>query len=109
MAYCEHEGVKRQVICTECGANSPKWQGQCPGCGQWNTLVEAVIETAQEVTGRAIPATIAPRRPGDPAILVASSEKIRRELGWTPRYPDLREIMASAWAWHVAHPRGYAA
>jgi len=70
--------------------------------------VKAVIETAQEVTGRPIPATITPRRPGDPAILVASSDKIRRELGWTPRYPALREIMASAWAWHVAHPHGYA-
>ena len=70
--------------------------------------VKAVIETAQVVTGRPIPATITPRRPGDPAILVASSDKIRGELGWTPRYPDLHEIMASAWAWHVAHPHGYA-
>ena len=70
--------------------------------------VKAVIETAQAVTGRPIASTITPRRPGDPAILVASSDKIRRELGWTPRYPGLHEIMASAWAWHLAHPHGYA-
>ena len=70
--------------------------------------VKAVIETAQAVTGRPVASTIAPRRPGDPAILVASSDKIRRELGWTPRYPGLHEIMASAWAWHLAHPHGYA-
>jgi UDP-glucose 4-epimerase len=49
-----------------------------------------------------------PRRPGDPARLVASSEKIRRELGWKPQYPDLKDIIASAWAWHEAHPQGYA-
>jgi UDP-glucose 4-epimerase len=70
--------------------------------------VKQVIETAREITGHAIPASIGPRRPGDPATLVASSEKIRRELGWQPRYPSLRQIIASAWAWHRTHPRGYA-
>jgi UDP-glucose 4-epimerase len=69
--------------------------------------VKQVIETAREVTGHAIPAEVAPRRPGDAARLVASSEKIRRELGWTPRMPALREIVASAWEWHRTHPRGY--
>ena len=69
--------------------------------------VKQVIETAREITGHAIPASIGPRRPGDPATLVASSEKIRRELGWQPRYPSLREIIASAWEWQRAHPRGY--
>jgi UDP-glucose 4-epimerase len=70
--------------------------------------VKQVIETAREITGHAIPASIGPRRPGDPATLVASSEKIRRELGWQPRYPSLRQIIASAWEWHRTHPRGYA-
>jgi UDP-glucose 4-epimerase len=70
--------------------------------------VREVIETAREVTGHPIPAKETPRRPGDPARLVASSEKIRRELGWTPRFPALREIIASAWEWHRAHPNGYA-
>lgn len=70
--------------------------------------VREVIQTAREVTGHPIPAVEAPRRPGDPARLVASAEKIRRELGWRPRYPQLREIIASAWTWHHTHPDGYA-
>ena len=69
--------------------------------------VREVIETARRVTGHPIPAVETPRRPGDPARLVASSEKIRRELGWRPRYPDLRDIIASAWEWHRTHPHGY--
>lgn len=69
--------------------------------------VKEVIETARQITGHPIPAEIGPRRPGDPAVLVASSETLRRELGWTPNYPDVREIIASAWRWHVAHPNGY--
>ncbi|NQU30851.1 MAG: UDP-glucose 4-epimerase, partial [Anaerolineae bacterium] len=69
--------------------------------------VREVIETARTVTGDLIPAVEAPRRPGDPARLVASSEKIRRELGWQPQYPDLKDIIASAWVWHESHPNGY--
>jgi UDP-glucose 4-epimerase len=69
--------------------------------------VKQVIEVAREVTGHPIPAEVTPRRPGDAARLVASPEKIRRELGWTPRIPDLRDIIASAWEWHRTHPRGY--
>jgi UDP-glucose 4-epimerase len=70
--------------------------------------VKQVIGVAREVTGHPIPAETTPRRPGDAARLVASSEKIRRELDWTPRTPALRDIVASAWEWHRAHPRGYA-
>ncbi len=70
--------------------------------------VQEVVTTAREVTGHPIPARIAPRRSGDPATLVASSEKIRRELGWEARSPDLREIIESAWRWQQAHPEGYA-
>lgn len=70
--------------------------------------VREVIETAREVTGREIPVEIGPRRPGDPAILIASSDRIRQELGWKPRYTSLREILESAWAWHQKHPYGYA-
>lgn len=69
--------------------------------------VREVIETARAVTGHPIPALESPRRPGDPARLVASSEKIRRELGWEPQYPDLKDILASAWEWHKTHPKGY--
>ncbi len=62
--------------------------------------VREVIESARRVTGRPIPAEIQPRRPGDPAVLVASSEKAIRELGWKPRYTQLDEIVRTAWLWH---------
>jgi UDP-glucose 4-epimerase len=62
--------------------------------------VREVIETARRVTGHPIPAEVVPRRPGDPAVLIASSEKIERELGWTPRHTSLDTIVASAWEWH---------
>ncbi|MGB3905793.1 MAG: UDP-glucose 4-epimerase GalE [Anaerolineae bacterium] len=70
--------------------------------------VQDVVATAREVTGHSIPVQIAPRRPGDPATLVASSQLIRRELGWEARFPDLKDIVQSAWRWHQAYPRGYA-
>lgn len=76
------------------------------GNGQGFTVRE-VIETARKVTGHPIPAVVGPRRPGDPAVLVASSETIRAELGWQPRYPNLESIIASAWEWHRTHPHGY--
>lgn len=69
--------------------------------------VRQVIDVARRITGHAIPVVEAPRRAGDPATLVASSDKIRRELGWTPRFPGLDEIVSSAWRWHQAQPRGY--
>jgi UDP-glucose 4-epimerase len=71
--------------------------------------VQQVIETARAITGHPIPTLIGPRRPGDPATLIAGSERIRRDLGWQPQYPGLEQIMASAWRWHVAHPHGYGA
>jgi UDP-glucose 4-epimerase len=76
------------------------------GNGQGFTVRE-VIETAREITGHPIPAEVIGRRPGDPATLIASSDKIRRELGWQPRYPDLRDIIESAWKWHQSRPNGY--
>jgi UDP-glucose 4-epimerase len=77
------------------------------GNGEGYTVQE-VVATAREVTGHAIPARVAPRRLGDPAALVASSEKIKRELGWEARFPSLRDIIESAWRWHQAYPQGYA-
>lgn len=76
------------------------------GNGQGYSVRE-VIDTACEVTGHPIPAVDGPRRAGDPAALVAGSGKIRRELGWEPRYPDLRDIIETAWDWHRSHPEGY--
>jgi UDP-glucose 4-epimerase len=69
--------------------------------------VREVIETARQVTGHPIPVNELPRRPGDSARLVASSEKIKRELGWKPEHDNLHEIISSAWEWHRSHPNGY--
>jgi UDP-glucose 4-epimerase len=63
--------------------------------------VREVIAAAQQVSGRPVPHEIAPRRAGDPAVLVASSDKARRELGWTPQYSELAPIIESAWRWHT--------
>lgn len=71
--------------------------------------VKQVIETAKEVTGREIPVTIQERRAGDPAVLVASSDRARSVLGWNPSRTDLKDIIQSAWNWHVNHPDGYGA
>ena len=69
--------------------------------------VKEVIETAKKVTGLEINAKIAPRRAGDPARLIASSDKAREVLGWNPQHADLEEIIASAWKWHSTHPHGF--
>ena len=69
--------------------------------------IREVIDAARRVTGHAIPAAEEPRRPGDPNVLVASSERIRRELGWQPRYTTLESIIESAWKWTCRHPGGY--
>jgi UDP-glucose 4-epimerase len=69
--------------------------------------VKEVVETARQVTGHEIPAQVSPRRPGDPPVLVASSEKIIEKLGWQPRYPELADIIRTAWDWHRRHPMGY--
>jgi UDP-glucose 4-epimerase len=69
--------------------------------------VREVIETVRKISNRKILSVDSPRRPGDPARLVASSKKIREELGWAPNFPDLETIVETAWKWHKNHPRGY--
>lgn len=71
------------------------------------TSVKEIIQTCREVTGHDICAREKPRRAGDPPRLIAASDKIRKELGWEPRYQDVRKIIESAWAWHLANPHGY--
>jgi UDP-glucose 4-epimerase len=71
--------------------------------------VREVIDSVRKVTGHPIPVRETDRRPGDPAVLVASSEKIRRELQWQPKFPSLESIVSSAWDWRRAHPDGYGA
>jgi UDP-glucose 4-epimerase len=77
------------------------------GCGGEGYTVREVIDAAREVTGRDIPVRIGPRRAGDPAVLIASSDKFKRELAWQPAVQDLREIVRSAWVWMQQHPHGY--
>jgi UDP-glucose 4-epimerase len=67
-----------------------------------------VIDAAERITGRKIPRKLGPRRPGDPAVLVASKEKLKRALGWEAAHSSLEEIISSAWAWKQKHPHGYA-
>lgn len=69
--------------------------------------VAEVVEMARQVTGRPIPTECAPRRPGDPPILIANSDKATLELGWMPQHSELDRIIESAWKWHLAHPNGY--
>lgn len=69
--------------------------------------VNEVIRTAEAVTGKSITVKYGPRRAGDPPSLIADSRKIRQELGWSPKYTELRPILETAWNWHQAHPNGY--
>jgi len=78
------------------------------GNGSGDSVLE-VIAAAEEVTGLKVPYTFAPRRPGDPAVLVASSEAIRREAGWSPQFVDIREIVRTAYLWRRDHPGGFGA
>ncbi len=71
------------------------------------TSVREVIATCEKVTGKPIKVVAKPRRPGDPARLIAGSEKVQRELGWAPKFESIERIVESAWAWHGRHPQGY--
>jgi UDP-glucose 4-epimerase len=77
------------------------------GCGGAGYSVNQVLETAREVTRTPIPARIGPRRAGDPSVLIAASDKIKKELGWNPEFQDLRVIIETAWRWLQKHPNGY--
>ena len=70
--------------------------------------VKEIVEAARKVTGEEIPAKIGERRAGDPAKLVASSEKARETLGWQPKYDNVEDIIQTAWDWHKSNPEGYA-
>src|SRR5438105_519923 len=76
------------------------------GTGTGSSVL-AIAEAARRVTGRAVATAARPRRPGDPPFLVAARGRAERLLGWRPRHSSLEEIIASAWAWHCAHPLGY--
>jgi UDP-glucose 4-epimerase len=77
------------------------------GCGGGGYSVREVIEAARAITGKDIRARVVRRRPGDPAVLIASSAKIQRDLGWRPKFQNLDAILGSAWEWLEKHPNGY--
>ena len=75
--------------------------------GASQVYVRRKIKACEKVTGQTIPYEMAPRRPGDPPRLVAEPTKLKTQLGWTPQYTDIEQTVATAWAWHQAHPDGY--
>ena len=78
------------------------------GVGRGYSVLE-VIRAVEEVTGLTVPVREGPRRAGDPPELVAGADKIRTELGWAPKYTNLKTIVETAWRWHKAHPNGFEA
>ena len=92
------------------GRGRPRTAGGALACNLGNGggfSVRDVLAAAETVVGRAIPVEIGPRRVGDPPVLVASADRAREVLGWTPQRPDLTAMVASAWAWRKRHPGGY--
>ncbi len=88
----------------------PLERGSCRynlGTGR-GTTVQEIIDSVQRVSGRPVPVVAAPRRAGDPAVLVASSERFQKDTGWTPRWGELDDLVATAWHWREKHPGGYA-
>lgn len=77
------------------------------GTGNGNSVME-VIKACEKVTGRKVPLVISPRRPGDAPALVADPKKLKSRLGWKPRFPEIEQVVETAWRWHQAHPQGYA-
>lgn len=94
------------ILAVEALANGAKTNTYNLGNGLGYSVQE-VIRTTEEVVGKQLNKKFSERRPGDPAILVASSEKIKKELNWKPSLNDLRTIIETAWRWHKAHPKGY--
>jgi UDP-glucose-4-epimerase GalE len=94
------------VLALESVARTDRSAAYNLGTGRPHSVKE-VIAAVGEVSGRPVPWTLAPRRPGDPAVLYASPHKAHTELGWTPRFSALQSIVRTAWAWRQAHPRGY--
>ncbi|MBM3823361.1 MAG: UDP-glucose 4-epimerase GalE [Verrucomicrobia bacterium] len=94
--------ARAHALALQSGASGFYNLGSGSGCS-----VREVLHACEAASGRTIPVKAMPRRPGDPPVLIASPEKVRLELGWIPTHTSVREIVASAWAWHQRHPHGY--
>lgn len=77
------------------------------GNGAGHSVLQ-VVGAVERISGRSVPVQVGARRPGDPVVLVASSERLRRDTGWRPRFTDLDEIVRTAYEWRPAHPHGFA-
>jgi UDP-glucose 4-epimerase len=98
--------AKAHILALEHLGNRPRFKAYNLGHGKGYSVLE-VIETVRRVSHTEVPVSIMARRKGDPAVLVAGSDRARKELGWQPDYPDLEKIIASAWAWKEKYPDGY--
>jgi UDP-glucose 4-epimerase len=76
------------------------------GSGSGASILE-VLRACEKAVGKPIPHEFAPRRPGDPAVLIASSDKLKKQLGWKPQFPTIQQIVDTAWKWHSTHPYGF--
>lgn len=94
--------ARAHILALEKDVSGPFNLGTGSGCS-----VKEVVDMCRQVTGQDIPVEISPRRPGDPACLVAGAEQAKTVLGWSPQHSDLKTIVEHAWAWHQTHPNGY--
>lgn len=103
-------GVDKIIFSSICALNYLRGGGASNffnlGSGKGFSVKE-IIDAAEKVTGQKIKKELGARRAGDPARLIASSDKARKILGWTPRFDDVEKIIATAWNWHKSHPNGY--
>jgi len=104
--HVEDLALAHELAITTCPAPGGGGDHFNIGVGSGHTVLE-VIGAVERVTGRAVPTKRGPRRPGDPAVLVAATDRLRQKLGWKPTHSDLDQIIASAWRWHSTHPNGY--
>jgi UDP-glucose 4-epimerase len=106
--HVEDLALAHELAVTQCPepSSTPAGHIMNVGTGGGNTVME-VVKAVEKVTGKEVPYRIVGRRPGDPAKLVASSERLRKTLGWKPRYAEIEKVVESAWNWHQSHPNGY--
>jgi UDP-glucose 4-epimerase len=106
--HVEDLAQAHELAVTQCpeSGSTPGGHIMNVGTGSGNTVME-VVKAVEKVTGKRVPYRIVGRRPGDPAKLVASSERLRTILGWKPQFTEIEQVVETAWKWHQSHPNGY--